>query len=159
MLWALEREKRVHLIESQQPKLVWEEGILPPEDAKLAQEIRSPGVGTMGWRRRMRIKNCCRTLLPKSEGLWGNLLSVHKDLKAGCKEGRARPLWWCPGTGHPPTYSLCGCVNVKVLLVFLHLWFPTILLVLIPNSQTNSQTNTAQGFHGQPSILSGPFFL
>lgn len=38
----------------------------------------------------MCIKNFCRTLLPKWEGLWGDLLSVHKYLKAGCKEDRAR---------------------------------------------------------------------
>lgn len=82
--------KCVHLIESQQPELVWEKGILHPEDAKVGQEISSPGVGAVGWRRSMCIKNFCRTLLPKSEGSWGDLLSVHKYLKAGCKEDRAR---------------------------------------------------------------------
>lgn len=78
--------KCVHLIECQQPKLVWEEGILHPEDAKVGQEIRPLGMGTMGWRRMMRIKNFCRTSCQSQR----DLLRVQKYLKSGCKEDRAR---------------------------------------------------------------------
>lgn len=145
--------KCVHLIESQQPELVWEKGILHPEDAKVGQEIRS-GVGTTGWRRRMCIRNFCRTLLPKSEGLWGDLLAVQKYLKAGCKENRARPFSVVPSDIPQHTHCVAP-VNFKVLLVFFCLWLPTILLVLIQNSQTSS----TRGFHGQASTLSDPFFL